>query len=470
MFKNRRIWWLVGGLVLVAALVTIFIVRRNATTANGLYETTAAARGNLQAIVGATGTVRANQSAELVWQASGTVEAVKVKVGDAVKAQDILATLQQTSLSQNVILAESDLLAAQRSLEDLMSSGTSRAQADLALAQAEDALKTAKDKYEGANFKRASDTKVENTQSQLDILNNQIAIARRTYALFARLPSGDSRRSGALANLTSLELQRDQLLAELNYLTGTPDDNEVAQRKANYELAQAQYDDALLRVERLKDGPDVLEVSRLQAQLTAAQATLNLAQVSAPFAGMITQAEPLPGDQVSPGVPAFRLDDLSHLLVDVQVSEIDINNLQAGQEVTLFFDAISGKSYTGKVVEVGRVGSVVQGAVEFTVTVELTDPDELVRPGMTAAVNVLVKQLDGVLLVPNRAVRVVDGERVVYVLKNGLPVATKIRLGATSDAVSEVVGGDLQEGDLIIHNPPAAGLNGPMGGGRPGGN
>jgi len=100
----------------------------------------------------------------------------------------------------------------------------------------------------------------------------------------------------------------------------------------------------------------------------------------------------------------------------------------------------------------------------------LTDPDELVRPGMTAAVNVLVKQLDGVLLVPNRAVRVVDGERVVYVLKNGLPVATKIRLGATSDAVSEVVGGDLQEGDLIILNPPAAGLNGPMGGGRPGGN
>ncbi|GAB4500566.1 MAG: efflux RND transporter periplasmic adaptor subunit [Anaerolineales bacterium] len=470
MFKNRRLWWVLGGLALLIALAVFFIVRRNAQTANGLYETSPAARGSLQAVVGATGTVRANQSAALNWQASGTVEAVKVKVGDSVKAGDALASLKQTSLSQNIILAQADLLSSQRSLEDLMKSGTARAQAELALAQAEDALKTAKDKYEGSNFQRASDTKIENTQSQLDILNNQIAIARRTYAMFERLPSGDSRRSSALANLTNLELQRDSLLAELNYLTGTPDANEVAQRKANYELAQAQYDDALLRVERLKDGPDALELARLQAQITAAQATLNLAQVSAPFAGVITQAEPLPGDQVSPGVPAFRLDDLSRLLVDVQVSEIDINNLQVGQEVTLFFDAISGKSYNGKVVEVGRVGSVVQGAVEFTVTVELTDPDELVRPGMTAAVNVLVKQLDGVLLVPNRAVRVVDGERVVYVLKNGLPVATKIRLGATSDAVSEVVGGDLQEGDLIILNPPAAALSGPMGGGRPGGN
>jgi HlyD family secretion protein len=103
------------------------------------------------------------------------------------------------------------------------------------------------------------------------------------------------------------------------------------------------------------------------------------------------------------------------------------------------------------------------------VTVELTDADELVKPGMTAAVTITVKEITAALLVPNRAVRVVDGQRVVYVLKEGQPVAVNIRLGATSDSYSEVVGGDLQEGDLIVLNPPSTsfgpGNGGPSGGG-----
>jgi HlyD family secretion protein len=95
--------------------------------------------------------------------------------------------------------------------------------------------------------------------------------------------------------------------------------------------------------------------------------------------------------------------------------------------------------------------------------VELTNPDEFVRPGMTAAVNILVREVKDVLLVPNRAVRVVDGQRVVYVLKNGLPEMVKIRLGATSDTFSEVINGDLKVGDLIVLNPPTT-FSRPMGG------
>ncbi len=58
-----------------------------------------------------------------------------------------------------------------------------------------------------------------------------------------------------------------------------------------------------------------------------------------------------------------------------------------------------------------------QGVVNFMVTVRITDADELVKPGMTAAVNIMVEKLTDVILVPNRAVRLVDGKRVVYVLR-----------------------------------------------------
>jgi HlyD family secretion protein len=141
--------------------------------------------------------------------------------------------------------------------------------------------------------------------------------------------------------------------------------------------------------------------------------------------------------------------------VDVQVSEVDINRIKVGQPVKMTFDAILNTEYAGKVTEVARVGVSTQGVVNFTVTVEITNPDANVLPQMTAAVNIISTQLDNVLLVPNRAVRVVENERVVYVMKNGIPTATKIVLGATSDTNSELVSGDVKEGDLIVLNPPS---------------
>jgi HlyD family secretion protein len=142
---------------------------------------------------------------------------------------------------------------------------------------------------------------------------------------------------------------------------------------------------------------------------------------------------------------------------------VDINSVFVGQTATLTFDAVLGKQYTGKVVEVGQSGDTVQGVVSFKVTVELTDADEFVKPGMTAAVTVVVEEVKDVVLIPNRAVRLVDGDRVVYKQVDGKPVQVKIKLGSSSDIESVLIDGDIKEGDLIILNPPS--LNGgPFGG------
>ena len=124
--------------------------------------------------------------------------------------------------------------------------------------------------------------------------------------------------------------------------------------------------------------------------------------------------------------------------------------------MTLTFDAILGSEYEGQVSKVSQAGTVVNGVVNFTVTVEIINADEAVKPGMTAAVNIVVREIKDAVLVPNRAVRLVDGERVVFVTgENGAPEKTEIRLGASSDTMSEVIGGDLKEGDKIILNPTA---------------
>ncbi len=141
------------------------------------------------------------------------------------------------------------------------------------------------------------------------------------------------------------------------------------------------------------------------------------------------------------------MDDLSSLLVDVEISEVDINSIAVGQPVTLTFDAILGSEYHGEVMQVAQAGNTVQGVVNFTVTVKITDADEQVKPGMTAAVNITVKELKDVILIPNRAVRLVDGKRVVYLLRDGLPVQVEVRLGSSSDTMSVLADGDVKEGD-----------------------
>ena len=142
------------------------------------------------------------------------------------------------------------------------------------------------------------------------------------------------------------------------------------------------------------------------------------------------------------------------MLVDLAVSEVDINQISQDQEVFMTFDAIRLKEYHGIVASVDRVGTSNQGVVDFNVTISLTDADDQVKPGMTAAVNVIVSQLQDVLLVPNRAVRFRDGKQVVYLLQEDQVVPVNIQLGATSDVNSEVIGGDLKVGDVIILNPP----------------
>ncbi|MFT3895385.1 MAG: efflux RND transporter periplasmic adaptor subunit [Anaerolineales bacterium] len=425
-FKKNRVILIILLVVIVAG--TIFMVNRNKNaSATTQYQTAKIERGNVTATIGATGTVRAKQTATLVWQAAGTVDEVNANVGEVVKANDVLASLKSTSLPQSVIMAQADLISAQKALDDLQNSGTASAQAAITLRDA----KTAYDK--AANWREE--------------LNGKITIKTIKYKkVFGRtVPVVEEREDYADAATIK---KADEDLA----------------------LAKAKLDDAQREFDRLQNGADAADLAAAQARVDAAQATLNLAHIIAPFDGTVTESYPLPGDQVGAGSTAFRIDNLTSLYVDVEVSEVDINSVTVGQPVTLTFDAILDKDtpYNGKVVEVAQAGTAVQGVVSFKVTVELTDADEFVKPGMTAAVNIVVKEIKNELLVPNRAVRLSDNKRVIYLLVNGQPVKTEIRLGSSSDTKSVIAGGDIKEGDTVILNPPTD-VFGPGGGGPGGG-
>jgi HlyD family secretion protein len=422
--KNRTLFLL---LLVVIIGVAVFLVVRNAKAEPSTqFQTSEVKRGDLTATIGATGTVRAQQSTVLPWQTAGMVEKVHPQVGDTVKKDEVLAELAKTSLPQNIIMAEADLATAQKTLDDLMSSNTAEAQAVVNLRNAQDAYDKASDYYDSLHKKYKYD---------------------RIIYIRIMTPFGMKR----IPRIKTVKVDK-------------ADEETIQKAGQDLDLAKAKLDDAQRAYDQMKNG-NTSEIQAAQARVDAAQATINLARVVAPFDGTVTEADSLPGDQVTAGQTAFRVDDLSSLFVDVDVSEVDINNVELGQPVTLTFDAILGKTYNGEVVEVAQVGTSEQGVVNFQVTVHLTDADEAVKPGMTAAVNIVVNQINDSLLVPNRAVRLVDGQRVVYILVDGKPVKKELRLGASSDTMSVLLVGDLKEGDLVILNPPAEfGPGGPRGG------
>ncbi|NIM96248.1 MAG: efflux RND transporter periplasmic adaptor subunit [Anaerolineales bacterium] len=420
-------------------------------------QTVEVTRGSLMATIGATGTVRANQNGLLSFQTSGTVDEVLVVVGDSVKKGDMLVTLEQTSLPTQVILAQADLVAAEKALEELMSMDTQAiAAAQLNLANTQDALEAVEYKWtvqqEG---NRASGERIAATKANLVLAQSEVDRAQSEYSKLSGRPDSDPSKALARSNLAAAREKRDSIQRNLNWYLGHPTETDQAILDAEVALAKANLKKAMDDLAELESGPDQQDIAAAEARIAAAQANLNTAYIVAPFDGMITASEVMPGDQVSPGTPAFQLTDLSKLYVDVDVSEVDINEIEVGQSVVLTFDALLGEEYYGEVEDAALTGENVQGVVNFKVTVEFVEPTEEILPGLTAAANIVVNEIEDVLLVPNRAVRVEDGQRVVYILVEDQPEKVEILLGASSDLYSEVIGGELKEGDIVILNPPA---------------
>jgi len=473
-WHKARTWIIVAIVVVIAVIGVLVINKRNNSTATTQYQTVKAEKGTLTATIGATGTVRSNQSAVLTWQNTGTVGIIKVKPGDQIKIGDILGSLRLAALAQSTL--ESNLVNAQENLAE-MTSPEAIANAKLAITTAQKQVIDAQTTQLNTQYWQNKALQ-QNYYASYVIAKDNLDKAQTAYdnahvGQYINNPN----EANAYQNLYTAQKTYDTAFYYYSVYSQTPTQRQLDEAQANLDLANATLTNARIYLAALTGGTipagatgtTLLQFEQARQAVQTAQANLDANNLTAPFSGTITEVNGMVGDQVTPATNAFRIDDLSQMKVDVQVSEVDINNVQVGQPVTLTFDAISGKTYNGKVAEVATAGDSVQGAVDFTVTVALTDANKNVKPGMTAAVTITVKQVNNVLLVPSRAVRLVNNQLVVYVLENGQPKEVNVTLGASSDTMSEVVSSNLKAGVNIILNPPSNLFSRPSGNGSGGG-
>ena len=455
MFKNRRnVWIALGALVvvIVAAGLVILSLRTNGTAA-AAYQTTTVQLGTLTSSVEGSGTVASALTSSLTWQVSGQVDKVNAQIGAQVKSGDVLATLLQTSSTVNTL--QTALANAQESLAELTSPAAIAA-AQAAVAADESALSTAQ--INQANLNVNNPGAIDNAAASLTLAQNNLADAQNAYNN-NNLPSSDPRKAQAYQNLYAAQLKYNSALATYNAYAGhasqaTVDSANAALAVAKANLAQDQAYLAALTggtVPANATGTSLLKLEQAQLAVQTAQENLASVTIVAPFDGTITQSSAVPGQVVSNATAAFRIDDLSNLVVTIQVVEIDVNSVKVGQPASITFDAIPNKTYTGKVIKVDMAAATGSGTVNFSVSVQLTDADAQVKPGMSANVTITTNKVADALLIPSTAIFTdTNGQDYVYLVQNGTPTAVPVTVGAVSDTSSQITGNSLQQGDTIV--------------------
>lgn len=337
--------------------------------------------------VTASGIVTPVQEARMAFALGGIVETVNVKVGDNVRAGDLLVELDNTSVKLELAQAE-------RSLRE-MTSPAAVAAASQAVANARKELEDAQKKAESLSYKRASDTVIDNTQAEIDLAKQALSRASDAYRQVQRLPDGDPKKAAALLAMTNAQLRLNSLIAKYNYLTGTPTNTDAALIQARLETAQAAYQEAQWYLSALKGeslpaeatGPKLAALQSARDAIAAIQQRLDATRLLAPIDGVVTRVAVTVGEYAVPAQALVFISDVEHLQVETSdLSERDVVEVDVGQSVSVFIEALN-ETITGKVILISPVSSTLGGDVVYKTTIELDRPFPAgLRAGMTVDV------------------------------------------------------------------------------------
>lgn len=290
----------------------------------------------------------------------------------------------------------------------------------------------------------------------------------------AKLASAKARVGDAEATLAETKLVYERKAALITSNISSQQDLDTA--KAAYDRAIAGLDSAKA------------EVGVAEADVELNETNLTKSRIVSPINGIVLKRNVDPGQTVASSFQAPVLftiaEDLTQMEVQVDVDEADVGKVKEGQEGTFLVDAHPDRRFQARIRELRYGSEVVQGVVTYKAVLSTDNSDLLLRPGMTATAEIIVQQVKGALTVPNAALRyappVASSEqsvgllrrlrllpgpprfrpasqreesgpnRRVWILKDGTPIAVPVVAGVSDGQRTEIVTGDIREGDGLI--------------------
>ncbi|MEW6378324.1 MAG: efflux RND transporter periplasmic adaptor subunit [bacterium] len=409
--------WII--LIILVLLVSVVIIRLRTLSSQGEEKEKEFAiaqikRGAIQVSVACTGKVVSNQDVEIKSKASGEVKKLPFDVSDFVRASDLLVELDPTDEQRNLEKAQAALEAATSQLNN--------ARQDLAIA--ENQLVTTKLNIQA---------EISSARATWEDAENK---AKREEQLFQK-------------KLSSQE--------------------ELDTRKAEAVRAKAAHEKALVKQEEFKTQEMEIELRRHAVQLEesrvrAARVDLEIARqrlqdtrILSPVNGTVTARNVQIGQIISSGInnigggtTILTLSDLSRIFVIASVDESDIGKVKLRQKAKITVDSYPDVHFDGQVVQIATRGVNISNVVTFDVKIEVLGKNKsLLKPEMTANVQIVSREKANVVLVPDDAVEFSsEGPKVQVVLPDGRIETRSLTLGLDNGGTAEVISG-LEEGEEV---------------------
>jgi len=430
--QHKRLSWLL--IIAVVVLITVGAVMKNRAPAVK-YITMPVKRGSLTAMVQATGTINPVTTVPVGSFVSGTVQYIFADFNTIVHAGDVLAQLDPTIYEAQVMTARGNLANAQANVQNI--------QASIVADQANVEKLKANAKYAEVNAKRIGDL------AQQGIISND--------------QNDQTQSNFAAANASVVQAEA-----------------QVNQTKAQLAQAEAQVESA-------------------RGNLKMAETNLSYTTILSPVDGTVVNRNVTVGQSVAAAYQAPQVftiaQDLTRMQVYAATDESDTGQIHVGQEATFQVDAYPSESFQGRVSAIRLNAFTVQNVVTYDTIIDFDNPEGKLLPGETAYVSIPTGHAKNAVLVPNIAltftpqmpapqlqalykkyniphqatVSHVGGEQIVWTLDaDKKPVPVMIKTGLTDYTSTEVLEGNLKEGQIVLTGEQVQGGpkgNSPFGGG-----
>jgi len=453
------------------------------------YETTTASVRDIQESITGTGDVDSDQHVSLAFRSPGTVASINVKVGDAVKAGQILASLDNSTLYAQLAGAKADVLSAEANLstanrgatnetravsnESVTTTATALATAENdAFLKASDAVLTKADTlFMGGSSPSPSFTiQTDNYTNLININNARVDITSRLNRFKAALagPATDPRVTSEIASdLTAVNdfmnavstqvlrlstansgLSQSQLSAYTTTINAAASEANAAAQTYHSAYQAWRTAEDQKAVGTASSPPETVQtaeaaVAKAQAAVASISSQISNGVLTAPFDGVVSSVALKQSQTVTAGTPGIDIISGGQYKVDIMVPENEVAAISAGQSVTMSFDAYGSEiTATGTVASIDLSPTTSKGVSAYKTTITFPSSDSRIRTGMTANVSISGPSASGVVSVPSSAIiKNGSGSFVLVEGQNGKFTKQAVDAGLTDGTYTEIRSG-----------------------------
>jgi HlyD family secretion protein len=397
--QHKKLILIIGGVALLA-MAGIYYWGNRSTAPT--YMTARVERGNLRNTVTATGTLQAVTTVQVGSQASGTISALYADFNSLVKKGQVVAQLDPAVSKAQVDQSRAALQQAQASLQLARAAvANSRAGVSDSQARALAAKSTVQNSQAGVSSSEANLAVLKAQQDdalsylrQQESLVKSGVVAQREYDV-------------ALTAYKTAEARYNQAAAQLNQAKFSEQSAAgagVAQSVAQVQQSQAQVQQSQAQVQQAQ-----AQVQQAQAALRLAEVNLTHTTIVSPIDGIVVSRTVDVGQTVAASLSAPTLftiaNDLKQMQVIANIDQADIGLVEQAKSVKFSVDAFPGKDFDGKIQEMRLNPTNVQNVVTYNVVIDVSNPEQKLKPGMTANLTITIDERNNVLKVPNSALR-----------------------------------------------------------------